>query len=216
MNKLTETPPRSVLAALRSVIPDREVVFAQARKVAEIQANRFLALCDVEFSPVPSKIVSSLPRIRIVFEKLPTWVSGTSHWNGTHWIIVLNKSEPPVRQRFTLMHEFKHIIDHGRTDLLYTGNSRYTAVEQAERAADYFAACVLMPKKLLKAAWSRGIQTSARLARDFDVSTVAMEVRLSQTRLSAEQDTYFQVPTRALARGRQAMPQRPLSLEGAS
>jgi Zn-dependent peptidase ImmA (M78 family) len=216
MNKSIETAPRSILAALRSVIPDREVSFAQAKKVAEIQANRFLALSDVEFGPVPGKIVSNLPRIRIVFEKLPASVSGTSHWSGTHWIIVLNKGEPPVRQRFTLMHEFKHIIDHGRAELLYTGNGRYTPAEQAERAADYFAGCVLMPKRLLKAAWSKGVQTSARLARDFDVSTVAMEVRLSQTRLSAEQDTYFQLPTRALTRGRQAMPQHPLSLEGAN
>ena len=74
---------------------------------------------------MPSDVVSALPRIRVVYAKdLP--VSGTSHWSGSDWIIALNAYEPRARKRFTLMHEFKHIVDHGYTAKLYAGNDRRT------------------------------------------------------------------------------------------
>ncbi|TDD28354.1 ImmA/IrrE family metallo-endopeptidase [Kribbella turkmenica] len=192
---MTEKLTTSVLADLRSVIPSHKITFAQAKRIAEQQANRLLALSGVTTGPQPSgSLIGRLPRIRIVTDELPVSVSGTTHWSGSHWIIVLNQADPVARQRFTLMHEFKHIIDHGRVDQLYTGNNRYTAAEQAERAADYFAACYLMPKRRLKAAWAQGIQTSARLAQRFDVSIRAMEVRLQDTRISAVRDSVLMPP----------------------
>lgn len=135
---------------------------------------------------MPSEIDSELPRVRVVRDELT--VSGTSHWNGTHWIITLNSSEPRTRQRFTLMHEFKHIVDHGHAALLYAGNRRHTSSEQAELVADYFAGCLLMPRRLLKRAWCDGKQRPNELARHFAVSPRAVEVRLAQTGLSVERD----------------------------
>ncbi len=210
-NAIRRTP--SVLGSLRSLIPERAAEFEEARKIAEVQANRLLGLFNVTSGPVPSDLVRSMPRIRVVYDDMP--VSGTSHWSGTHWIITLNKNEPPVRQRFTLMHEFKHIIDHGRAHLLYISNSRYTAVEQAERAADYFAGCVLVPKRLLKAAWSRGLQTSSELARYFDVSISAVEVRLEQTRISIDHDIYLKPLISRITRGcRRPLYERQLPTQG--
>jgi Zn-dependent peptidase ImmA (M78 family) len=204
---------RSVLASLRSLIPQRATDFDEAKKIAELQANRLLGLFEITVGAVPSEIVRNLPRIRVVYEDLP--VSGASHWSGMHWIITLNKGEAPVRQRFTLMHEFKHIIDHGRAHLLYISNSRHSAAEQAERAADHFAGCVLMPKRLLKGAWTRGLQTSSELARHFAVSIPAVEVRLSQTRLNADRDTTtFRPLTARLARGRRPLYHRQLATQG--
>lgn len=43
-----------------------------------------------------------------------------SHWNGYEWIISIAEGDSPARQRFTLLHEFKHIIDHGHT---HTGST---------------------------------------------------------------------------------------------
>ncbi|TDU87587.1 uncharacterized protein DUF955 [Kribbella voronezhensis] len=213
---MTDELTTSVLADLRSVIPSHKVTFTQAKRIAEQQANRLLALSGVTTGPQPSgSLIGRLPRIRIVTDELPASVSGTTHWSGSHWIIVLNQADPVARQRFTLMHEFKHIIDHGRVDQLYTGNNRYTAAEQAERSADYFAACFLMPKRLVKAAWSRGLQTSARLAQEFGVSTLAMEVRLNQTRINAVRDTGLKLPSYAMTNARHAMTIRPLTAEGA-
>jgi hypothetical protein len=213
MYQLNTQESRSVLASLRSLIPHRATDFDEAKQIAELQASRLLTLFAINAGPVPSELVGGLPRILVVYENLP--VSGTSHWNGTHWIIALNKREAPVRQRFTLMHEFKHIVDHSRAHLLYTTNSRYTAAEQAERAADHFAGCVLMPRRLLKAAWTSGLQTSAALARYFDVSPTAVEVRLAQTRLNADRDAHYDPIPARFARGRRLRYTRQLAIRGA-
>ena len=180
-NKDHESQTRSVLATLRGLMPRRAIGLSEALRLAELQANRLLQLCQVDTAPVPSEIISELPLVRVVREwQLP--VSGTSHWNGSTWIVTLNANEPWTRRRFTLMHEFKHIIDHGRPGLLYHGDRR-SAAAQAERVADYFAGCVLMPKRLLKRAWSAGLQTPAKLAHAFHVSVQAAEVRLRQVGL---------------------------------
>jgi Zn-dependent peptidase ImmA (M78 family) len=86
------------------------------------------------------------------------------------------------------MHEFKHIVDHRETDRLYTGDRRHTPAEQAELAADYFAGCLLMPKRLLKRAWGNGLQRPVAVGRHFRVSARAAEVRLAQTGLSETSD----------------------------
>ena len=50
---------------------------------------------------------------------------------------------------------------------------------------DYFAGCLLVPKKWLRAAWTSGMQTEPDLARLFNVSREAIRTRLSQTGLVA-------------------------------
>lgn len=173
--------PRSVLASLRAQLPQRYATFTEALRVAETQANRLLALTGTDEGPVPSEVVSELPRIAVRFRDMPT--SGLSFWNGQVWIIALNHYEPTTRQRFTLFHEYKHIIDHGSAALLYRGTALHDSATQAEQAADYFAGCALVPRKLLKRAWASGLQTVPALAYHFDVSTKAIEVRLAQTGL---------------------------------
>lgn len=167
----------SVLASLRHLIPDRPLQLHEALRIAELQANRLLELSGSVDQPAGAELVTALPRIRVEYRRLPT--SGLSYWNGQHWVIGINRSEPETRQRFTLLHEFKHIIDHGRTDQLYRSNPRI-----AEQAADYFSACALMPKRLIKRAWGNGIQRPEYLAQTFDVSEPAIRIRLAQLRLT--------------------------------
>ena len=186
MHPTSPTENRSVLASLRAVAPDRSVTFGEALRIAELQACKLLQLWKINEAFVPSEIVSELPRLQVVSADLP--VSGTSHWNGTRWVISLNARESRARQRFTLMHEFKHIVDHGQARRLYTGDRSHTPSEQAELVADYFAGCVLLPKRLLKRAWGDSIQRPVALARHFRVSAAAAEVRLAQTGLSVARD----------------------------
>jgi len=167
----------SVLATLRQLIPDRPLRLHEALRIAELQANRLLELSSNPDQPAGAELVTGLPRIRVEYRRLPT--SGLSYWNGREWVIGINLSEPETRQRFTLLHEFKHIIDHGRTHHLYGSNPRL-----AERAADYFAGCTLMPKRLVKSAWGNGIQRPEDLAQTFDVSEPAIRIRLAQLRLT--------------------------------
>lgn len=173
----------SVLKRLRALIPQRNLGFDEALQVAELQATtlaRLLSSDDQELH------IADLPRIRVIYEDLA--VSGTSHWNGHEWVISIAKGDSPARQRFTLLHEFKHVIDHGQTTRLYVGDRRRSSDQQAELAADYFAGCALMPKRDLKRAWGNGIQRTADLAACFGVSEPAVRVRLAQTGLSTEVD----------------------------
>lgn len=173
----------SVLTSLRALIPQRPASFTEAMRVAEQQAARLLGRFGVRQWPVPETILLELPRI--TFEQrfdLPT--SGCSFWDSDRrtWVIQVNGAEPTTRQRFTLLHEYKHVVDHGRVELLYgTGPE---ARVHAEHAADYFAGCALMPRALLKRAWGERIQQVPDLAAAFDVSPQAVTVRLAQTGLS--------------------------------
>ncbi|QHK19855.1 ImmA/IrrE family metallo-endopeptidase [Pseudarthrobacter psychrotolerans] len=180
-NEINPTPfDRSVLSTLRSLIPNREVhSLAEAKQIAEHQAIRLLQLHSIGDGPVPIEFIAELPKIEIELVEAP--VSGASFWNGNAWIIQLNRHENYRRQRFTLAHEYKHIIDHNRADGLYLGSKDLSAAEQAEHAADYFAGCLLVPKMLLKRAYYGGMQKPSDLANHFQVSEVAIVVRLRQT-----------------------------------
>src|SRR2546423_1441838 len=100
----------SVLASLRALVPPRPLYPREALNIAQLQASHLLGHFDIQSHAVPEEIVSELPRIQVLRESLP--VSGSAHWNGRYWIITINGDEPPVRQRFSLMHEFKHVLDH--------------------------------------------------------------------------------------------------------
>jgi len=191
---------RSVLALLRGLVPKRPLTADEALRIAELQANRLLEHFQIPSGPVPSEIVSQLPRIRVVREPgLP--ISGAAHWDGRHWVITLNADEHRLRQRFSLMHEFKHVIDHTTKEFLYHDRRWQTADEQAERVSDYFAACLLMPKRVVKSFWFQPQQSIDGLAERLRVSQTALRYRLDQlglTERSARCDRRF-APARPLA-----------------
>lgn len=178
----------STLGALRGLIPDRNCQFSESLRIAELQATRLLEIYRIEQAPVPMELITELPRIQVEYRPIP--MSGLSYWNGTTWVIALNRAEPHTRQRFTLLHEYKHIVDHGRVKTLYPGNYRHSRERQAEQAADYFAGCVLMPRLLLKRAWANGLQSPDKLAHYFETSERAVSVRLAQVGLVDDHDRH--------------------------
>src|SRR6266498_5267063 len=176
----------SVLALLRSVVPaKRRLRFWEALRITELQANKLLEESSILVAPVPSEIVTGLPRITVEYE-IDMPCSGASDWDSRRrtWVITLNALEPETRHRFSLLHEYKHIIDHGSPGLVDLGDFRYFGREPVEYIAEYFAGCVLMPKRLVKRAWGEGIQRLSDLADYFDVSPQAMSVRLAQLGLT--------------------------------
>ncbi|MDO5093590.1 MAG: ImmA/IrrE family metallo-endopeptidase [Propionibacteriaceae bacterium] len=199
---MTTSSTPSILRSLRQLAPHRTCSFTEALHLAERQAAKLCTLLaascpSYQLTGITEHHLAQLPRIRIVREPLP--VSGMSHWNGREWIICLNRDDPEVRQRFTLLHEFKHIIDHGQTHWLYTTSTtentkrRWSRLplaprEQAERVADFFAGCALVPRTALKQAWAAGLQTSAALAEYFTVSRAAIRVRIDQTGIARQRD----------------------------
>ncbi len=170
----------TALSALRELLPHRALTWQEAMSVAERQALRLLKLSGVSGAPIPENVVSSLPRVRV--ERLsPIPVSGSTHWTAGCWLIMLNGAEPLVRQRFSLAHEFKHVVDHPLIDRLYPSTLGVSSQDRAEQICDYFAACLLMPRPCVKRAYcDDGVQNLHRLARRFGVSPMAMQVRLLQ------------------------------------
>jgi hypothetical protein len=92
----------------------------------------------------------------------------------------LNDHEPRVRQRFSLLHEFKHVLDFDDAGLLHAKLGSGDTERQAsmiEWIANEFAANVLMPTALVKRLWFSS-QSVPLMASLFNVSVEAMTTRL--------------------------------------
>jgi len=167
---------RSRLAALRGLMPQRPLSFGEALRVAELQANRLLELEEHTEAPTPEEIITLQPRLHV--ERAPFLPgSGRTEWRSGRWCIELNGSEPYLRQRFTLAHEYKHILDAPFDHLIYRNLGDGEASSLVEQVCDYFAACLLMPKRLVKRLWGEGLR-EPELCQAFIVSPQAMRIRL--------------------------------------
>jgi Zn-dependent peptidase ImmA (M78 family) len=158
----------------------RPLTFVEAFRIADLQAAKFLKMVGLELPPVPEEAIAALPRLE-VRRISPFAASGASHWTKGRWQILVNGAEAPVRQRFTIAHEFKHVLDHPFIGSAYPDLPGHRGHDRAEQICDYFAGCVLMPKPWVQSAYyDRGIQRLELLARRFKVSQMAMRVRLLQ------------------------------------
>jgi hypothetical protein len=174
--------PRAI-TILRDLVPLRPLTHTEALRIAELQATRMLELSGLTAPPVPETSISGLPKIKV--RHVSPWpTSGAVDWAKGTWVIVLNGAEPYVRQRFSLAHEFKHIIDHRFIDVIYPTAMGMTSQQRAETVCDYFAGCLLVPKRWLRQAWTGGTQNPVSLARRFQVSQQAIQIRLVQTGLT--------------------------------
>jgi hypothetical protein len=182
-----------VIASLRRLLPGRALTWAEAHSVAERQAVRLLKLLSITEPPVPQFVISSLPGIVVEWrEDWPT--SGMAVRCRTHWRIVLKANEPRQRQRFSLAHEFKHVLDDPVIERTHAHLKPHRRAERAERLCNYFAACVLMPRSWIKRDWYDGLRDIADLARRYYVSEEAMTTRLSELGLT-DMTLAVEVPT---------------------
>jgi len=94
---------------------------------------------------------------------------------GAH--IIVNSSEPHVRQRFTIAHEIGHLMLHplglAWRDITFAGS-------QQETEANSFAANLLMPGFMLSPMFRTLGPDIDKLSRVFLVSPSAMEIRLER------------------------------------
>jgi len=177
---------RGVIASLRDMVPIRPLTRIEALGVAERQALRLLELSGVSMPPVPERVVADLPRIEVT-RSARLGHSGASAWERSRWRIILSALDSRLRQRFSMAHELKHIIDHPFVRQLYGAVDAHERDDWVEMVCDYFAGCLLMPRPWLKRAWTTRSQHLSSLARLFDVSQAAMQTRLHQTGLAEPQ-----------------------------
>jgi len=168
----------TLLGMLRGLVPLRALSYYEAERIAELQANRLRELLGISRARLPEEAISQFPRVDVRRDTdMP--VSGLTHWDRGRWLICLNANEPEGRQRFSLAHEFKHVLDHTTKSRLYRDKPYLRAGDQAERIADYFAGCLLMPKRHVKRLFGERLSL-IRLSDAFGVTPRAMHVRLSQ------------------------------------
>jgi hypothetical protein len=176
----------NALAELRACCPPRRLTGADARQVAERQAARLLRHFGVVTEPVPDQVVTELPYVRVRFVRARHFVA-SARWSTVYrrWLILVNLNDSTLgRRRWSLMHEAHHVLSHPTARLNFQDRPGASAYLQAERAADRFAAAVLMPKPWVKRAfYGEGIRDERVLARRFAVSVEAMRIRIDELRL---------------------------------
>ncbi len=174
---------RSALGELRALCPAHALAPWEVRGVAERQAMRLLRRWDITEPPIPDEVITEFPYVRVRYVNARTFAA-TARWKAGAWTILVNRNGTAGRQRFSLAHEFKHVLDHHLASRVYRSRPGRSAHLQAERAADVFAAALLMPRTWVKSAfYAEGIRDERVLARRFGVSVAAMRVRADELRL---------------------------------
>lgn len=104
-------------------------------------------------------------------------------------VVVVRDEDPPTRRRFTAAHELGHVLlrhhDTFHVDLHASEGSPPNYNWRHERAANDFAASLLMPDELIRERVENAVRvTTAGLAKAFGVSAQAMAIRLSALGMS--------------------------------
>lgn len=148
-------------------------------------------------APFPYEhVLQKHPDLTIIYADLEDAdVSGVTLLKDGRFTILINSAKPETRQHFSLGHELGHYFLHknriregdnfidGDESLdsdtfLYRLNG--TENTQLEREANNFAASLLMPSDLVRRAWHVTGGKIEDCAKLFQVSVIAMSVRLTR------------------------------------
>lgn len=166
-------------------------------RTARFHGEALAEACGFTKPPVDVERVAKHLRLKLAFAELGDDVSGLLISKGDSTAIAVQSTDAPNRQRFTIAHEIGHFylrhqfepgehvhVDHGH--LITPRNSRSSTGEDLkEIEANQFAACLLMPSKLLSARIKALRVPALRdyhvtlLANEFEVSEQSMTIRLS-------------------------------------
>lgn len=177
---------RSALSIARDLAPLRRLSKAEALAVAEAQAESLLRRLSVLQPPLPDDFVDGLSHVQVE-NVVPSRAMAATQWSHGRWLILVNGAAERGRRRWSLAHELKHILDHPIETILYAKDAN----ELREQVCDYFAGCLLVPRKWLRSAWRGGIRDPTALARRFGVSRRAIRIRLLQIGLVDAKSHYI-------------------------
>lgn len=203
MKNLTQTGPipHDLLTQLRRLSPKRRLSYGESVTIARLQAAWTRKLLGTTELAMPLEWVATLPNLEL--EVLPAYrlgehTSGLTTRRDGRYLIQVNRNNSAARRRFTLAHEFKHVIDYPYARTLHAGLGTGDADRQGQQIewlCDQYAVHLLMPALLVKRAWTQGLQDVELLARAFRVSVEAMRIRLETLGFSGDEErpvmTYF-------------------------
>jgi hypothetical protein len=205
-----KTPTKAVMARfvieLRALGPYRPLSYGESLDVARTQAaylRRWARATEPDINLIWLLHQQAVPVHRVPSHQLNETSGLTTNSVNNIIEIFINQAEPPTRQRFSLLHEFKHALDFTDADVLHarlgSGYPRHQR-NMIEKIANDFAAHVLMPTALVKRVWSTFRDVSLAAAA-FNVSIEAMATRLEKLNLIGEPPrtprTYFRCPSPA-------------------
>jgi Zn-dependent peptidase ImmA (M78 family) len=160
----------------------------QTRQTIRKRVSELLKDNGVVRSPVPVERIAQNLRIEVRFEAAEEDLSGALIREPKGRVVIgVNSAHHPNRQRFTIAHEIGHFILHKGMNLHvdedFRINLRDGSTNDEEIDANAFAAELLMPTAFI----GRDIQKLGpidqqaleKLARRYQVSSRAMEIRLT-------------------------------------
>jgi Zn-dependent peptidase ImmA (M78 family) len=210
IKRVTIPMMHSLIDELRSVAPNRPLTYGESLQLTHVQASRLRRWAEADQPDI--NLLWLIRQRAIPVNFVPSYKLGeesgltTDHIEGRLQMFI-NQNEPRVRQRFSVLHELKHVLDFERADVLHaklgSGNAKRRA-DMIEWIANEFAAHVLMPTGMVKRLWFSS-QDVSLMASLFNVSMEAMSTRLDHLGLTGEQAT---TPRTYFRTNRMAFPPR--------
>lgn len=183
MTKQAKEVRPHIVKELRALVPHRKLTLGESYLLAEKQASLVLQLVSQTRPDVNLGWILELPRVDV--HLAPRFkmdgLSGFTTFSHGRYVVMVNKNDSHARRRFTLAHEFKHLLDYTAAPVIHKSLGYGDAgkqTQQIENICNHFAACLLMPRTWIKRAWANGVQDVSALAGLFNVSEEAMERRL--------------------------------------
>jgi len=146
-------------------------------------ANKYIEESKITQPPVPAQIIDKFDidcPVEIRFLPLKACQGAVWHIND-RWIVQINSQEPLERQRVTLFHEIFHILAHIKSTPVFRKRGASEGFFN-ELLADYFAGCILTPRKWVAEKWVE-VKDLKRMTEIFQVTELAMWCRLKTMRL---------------------------------
>ncbi|MBA7663110.1 hypothetical protein ES703_71149 [subsurface metagenome] len=148
---------------------------SEIAKRIELLAGRYLKQGNCHCPPVPTELISLTDEQHPVEVRLlPLKSYHGAIWHlGEMWVIQLNSNDAPAVMRFSLFHEVFHILAHRSATPVFRKRESTATGAFNELVADYFASCVLMPRRWVMEKWA-DVQDLDKMAEIFVVPKGAM------------------------------------------
>jgi len=160
--------------------PESGRIFKLVRKLA----NKYQAEAGIDRPPVPTDLITqAYDHLPIEVRQVPLKSHHGAVWRlNDSWVIQLNSSDTPARQRFTLYHEVFHILAHCKATPVFKKKACSQEGTFNELLAEHFAGVILMPDKWVQKKWAE-VKDINRMAAIFEVPKPIVWLALKHLRL---------------------------------
>ncbi len=155
-------------------------------------AEKFLRYAAVQgLGSIPLDVEAIAKKVGISVEpvSLKNDMSGIFFKNEgkDSWVMQVNEDHHPNRRRYTIAHELGHFCLHRHLKKLFEDKIFFRGGESANKVewqANEFASAILMPEQKFREKVRSGITKVDKLAKEFEVSTLALRIRAKNLGIS--------------------------------